>query len=120
MQKNPLRIIQISDTHLFGDKQTELLGVKTHDSFHAVMELVKREKDVIDLILLTGDLSQDGSDVAYKRIADFLKPFNVPAYFAFGNHDYPHIVAKVYPHETISNHKHIILRNWHIIILNSQ
>ncbi len=64
MDAAPFRLIQISDIHLLADQQGELLGVKTEDSFQAVVHLLKQEKNNIDLILLSGDLSQDGSEVA--------------------------------------------------------
>ncbi|RDI37202.1 3',5'-cyclic-AMP phosphodiesterase [Aquicella lusitana] len=120
MAQAAFNIIQISDTHLFADSEGILLGVKTQASFKAVVDLVQREAGKIDLILLSGDLSQDGSKEAYIRLANFLKSVNVPIYCVPGNHDNVKVMAHVYPYETISNHRHIILKNWHIILLNSQ
>lgn len=120
MDNAPLRVVQISDIHLLADKEAALLGVKTQESFQAVIDLLRKEMGNIDLILLSGDLSQDNSEAAYTRIADNLKLFNVPIYYVPGNHDNPKVTSRVYPYQTISNHRHIILKNWHIILLSSQ
>src|SRR5690349_10222369 len=98
MKKDFLRIIQISDMHLFGDRKGVLLGVNTNDSFQAVVDLILPEKNNLDLILLTGDLAQDGSFEAYRSIAEILQVFNVPIYFIPGNHDDDNVMNKAYPY----------------------
>jgi 3',5'-cyclic-AMP phosphodiesterase len=60
MATTPLRVIQISDTHLYADANKAILGVKSYESFHAVLDLLRRESEQCDLILHSGDLSQDG------------------------------------------------------------
>src|SRR5262249_40366568 len=105
---------------LFKDEQGALLGVKTNESLKAVLDLVKQNEKDIDLIILSGDLSQDGSKESYMRLANLMKPFQVPIYYVPGNHDDPKTMAHVFPRETISAHRHIVLKNWHLILLNSQ
>jgi len=82
----PIRFIQLTDTHLSLNSHTELLQVNTEDSFKAVVALLNKRSD-IDLLLLTGDLSQDGSEAAYERIAQILKRLTMPIYCLPGNHD---------------------------------
>jgi len=120
MNGTPFKIIQISDTHLYADKTKALLGVNTEDSFQAVLNLLQQENGKMDLILLTGDLAQDGSSQAYKRVADALKPFSVPVYCVPGNHDNAKTMKRVYPYEPISDRRRIVLKQWQIILLNSQ
>ncbi len=115
----PFRIVQISDIHLFAEREKALLGIKTHDSFEAALDLLKTDKKP-DLILLSGDLSQDGSKASYVHIADRMKTFDVPIYYVAGNHDDPNMLNTVYPLENITHHRHIVLKNWHLILLNSQ
>lgn len=115
-----LKILQISDIHLFADPNKELLGVKTHESFQAVLDKIKQDELDAQLILLSGDLSQDNSEASYLQLSDMLKPFRIPVYYAPGNHDDPKLMAAIFPRENISNHKHIVLKNWQIILLNSQ
>lgn len=118
MKDKSLRIVQLSDLHLFADPESSLLGVNTQESFNALLEMLRKEK--FSFIILSGDLTQDGSDAAYLRIAKALKLFQVPVYFVAGNHDNVKIMARIYPVENISNHRHILLKHWHIILLNSQ
>jgi len=119
MEAGKLRIIQISDTHLYADAERDLLGVKTQESFRAVVELLRQNETATQLILLSGDLSQDYTEGSYIRLAEMLKPFQIPVYYVPGNHDDPKMMTHVYPRETFSNHKHVILKNWQIILLNS-
>lgn len=120
MGDSPLRIIQISDTHLYGDINKSLLDVPSQQSFADVIQLIQKEAGPIDFILHSGDLSQDGSEASYIRIADMLKVFNVPVYCVPGNHDNAKAMRALYPRETMCNHKHIVLKDWHLILLNSQ
>ena len=118
MDEVPFRIVQISDTHLFAEVEKVLLGVQTQQSFDAVVNLLKTDS-LPDLIILSGDLAQDGSKNAYLRIAKQLKEFPVPIYYVAGNHDDPQNLNAVYPLDNITHHRHIVLKNWHIILLNS-
>jgi Icc protein len=118
MDEAPLQIVQISDIHLFGDKEKSLLGVKTQDSFAEVINLVKSQHKP-DLILLSGDLAQDGSAAAYLRIAEMLHDFPIPIYYIPGNHDDSSVMMQIYPLGNLTHHRHIVLKNWHIILLDS-
>lgn len=113
------RIVQISDIHLFEEPEKVLLGVNTTESFDAAIQLLKMDQKP-DLIILSGDLSQDGSIASYLRVAEKLKEFAIPTYYVLGNHDEANTLHETYPLENITHHKHIVLKNWHIILLNSQ
>ncbi len=115
-----MRIVQISDIHLYGDKQQNLLGVKTFESFVAVVNLLKADKNKPDMIILTGDMAQDHSEQAYRNMVDVLKEFTVPIYFVAGNHDNPDIIERLFPMNNISDKKNIVFDHWNIILLNSQ
>ncbi len=88
-QLQPLRIVQLSDCHLFADVSGKLLGLNTQFSLDKVLELIRREQPNPDLILATGDLSQDASFESYQRLDDALERFQVPVYWLEGNHDKP-------------------------------
>ncbi|OGT62512.1 MAG: hypothetical protein A3E85_00685 [Gammaproteobacteria bacterium RIFCSPHIGHO2_12_FULL_45_12] len=119
-QPRPYRIIQISDTHIAANPERALLGVTLRTSFNAVVELVRQhELNQMDLILLTGDISHDGSETSYLYAANTLKSFNVPVYAILGNHDDALTMASVYPCHTMRTDKQIILGPWQIILLNS-
>ena len=120
MTERPLRIVQISDIHLFLDKKKSLLGVNTLESFSEIIQLLKKDPSPPDAILLTGDLSQDRTEDSYRYVADAFKSLPTPIYFIAGNHDDADLMNRVYPYHTISDLKNIILKEWNIILLNSQ
>ena len=89
---NYFNILQITDTHFRQRVDGTIYGVQTQILFEKVIAQIKSEvaesKQNIDLILVTGDISQDGSDESYQRFHEFIKSFAVPTYFLQGNHDY--------------------------------
>lgn len=119
MSESPIRILQITDIHLFADKNRELLGVNTQQSFEALIDLIKKDNPSPQLILLTGDLSQDSSEEAYARLADSVSEFNTVVYCIPGNHDNSDAMQKVYPRGMISLQKQIVLDGWQLILLDS-
>ena len=62
-----LRVVQLTDTHLCKLQGGTLLGMDTDHSLQAVIDLVKREQPAIDLLIGTGDLSDQGALEAYQR-----------------------------------------------------
>jgi len=115
-----MRIVQISDTHLYGDTDKELLGVNTFESFSAVLKMIAAEPILPDYIVLSGDLSQDESEASYNSLVKLLKPFKMPIYAFPGNHDDLGLMKKVLPQNNISTEKNLVFGNWNIIFLNSQ
>ncbi|MDU7768119.1 MAG: metallophosphoesterase, partial [Serratia marcescens] len=56
-----VRILQITDTHLFAGEHETLLGINTYRSYHAVLDAIQAQRRDVDLIVATGDLAQDHS-----------------------------------------------------------
>lgn len=86
----PLTILHLSDTHLFGDDSrhydvvdTEAALVRSLDQFSGISEL--------DLLLLSGDLSDDGSPRSYLKLRSIVEPWaaerDARVIYAMGNHD---------------------------------
>lgn len=80
-------IVQLSDSHLFAQENGRLLGMDTADSLAQVVRLVGEEQPAIDLVLATGDLSQDGSVESYQRFRAITAPITAPTRWFPGNHD---------------------------------
>lgn len=120
MKKNALRVIQISDTHLYANQDKTLLGVNTYNSFSATIDLLKSDKTTPDLIILTGDLSQDDSEIAYQTIVKTFQVFSAPVHYVPGNHDDKEMMTRVLSSANLSQAKQIVLDQWQFILLNSQ
>jgi Predicted phosphohydrolases len=65
--------LQLSDLHLMSSIDDQLVGVNTEESFLSVLKLAHEESWPPDLIILTGDLSQDSSTQSYKRLIGHLE-----------------------------------------------
>ncbi len=120
MASEALRIVQISDLHLYANKEKTLLGVNTYQSFSAALDLLKSAITPPDLILLTGDLTQDHSEIAYQHIVAAFASFSMPIYYVPGNHDDGKLMSRVLTANTFSPCKQILLGAWQLILLDSQ
>lgn len=114
----PVRLVQLSDSHLFADGEGALLGMNTRDSLLRVIEQVRVEQPQIDLILATGDLSQDGSEESYRHFREMTAVLGAPARWLAGNHDEP------LPMERAAQGTDLLqqvtdIGNWRVIMLDS-
>lgn len=117
---SPLRVVQLSDCHLFADTEGKLLGLNTQFSLDRVLDLIRAEQPNIDLMLATGDLAQDASFEAYKRLNDALDTFDTPCYWLEGNHDKPAPMLDVLSERLDKMSPCVIdVGNWTIVMLDS-
>jgi Icc protein len=114
-----MRIVQISDVHLFADTQADLLGLNTAKSFEAVINLVNVQNSSPDMIILSGDIAQDYSTEAYLHVAKKMQIFTCPIYWFAGNHDVPDVMQKTFSSTHLKDDKAILLGDWLIVLLNS-
>jgi 3',5'-cyclic-AMP phosphodiesterase len=119
-QAMPILVAQLTDTHLFADESQTMRGCSTVRSLQAVLnQLVQLQPD-LDLLLLTGDLSQDETIASYQQLRDRLTPLNIPAYWLPGNHDQRfEDMATVLCTELISPEKSFQRGGWQFVLLNS-
>jgi Icc protein len=120
MNTKPLRIVQITDTHYFANAQQELFGIKTGASLRKVLTAINDDTTKPELLLVTGDLSQDATPESYQHLATDLNTLALPIYCMPGNHDDFPLMTKTLPRSHVQLKKHIVLNNWQIILLNSQ
>ena len=120
-KNSPIRLLQITDTHLFAPEDGSLLGVPTLKSFQAVVEQVQLRTPDFDAILATGDISQDHTVHSYQHFVAGIKPLKKSCYWLPGNHDYKPSMGGVLPSPQIQTCEHVLIgQNWQLIILDSQ
>lgn len=120
MTDHSIKILQLSDLHLFADPRQELLGVNTSQSLDAVLAYIrKHELQQMDLMILSGDLSQDYSAGSYERLLEKFQDFAVPIYWVPGNHDDGKLMHDVLGNSYFSAQRHLIFKEWHVILLDS-
>lgn len=96
MSGGRLLIAQITDLHLGFDRDDpdELNRRRLDRTLRTLAEMEPRP----DLLLLTGDLAEEGDDeVSYRRLAEALAPAPFPFFMAMGNHDSRDAFRRVFP-----------------------
>jgi len=87
-----LRILHISDTHLYGDASLHYGIVDTTAAFERVLARAS-EVEGVDVVVLSGDLSEDGTAESYRRLSALIEPWadgrGAEVVYAMGNHDLP-------------------------------
>lgn len=111
-------IVQITDPHLFADADGRLLGMNTRDSLDKVIDKVLLEQPQIDLLLITGDLTQDGSVASYQAFQRMSARIQAPTRWFAGNHDEPLVMEEV-TRGTDLLEPVADIGAWRIILLNS-
>ena len=86
-EKDSVLLVQLTDSHLFAEASDRLLGMDTAEGLQRVVERVLVEQPRVDLLLATGDLSQDGSTASYELFRTLCEPIQAPARWCPGNHD---------------------------------
>ncbi|WP_220267510.1 3',5'-cyclic-AMP phosphodiesterase [Enterobacter sp. Colony194] len=116
-----VRILQITDTHLFAQKSETLLGVNTWSSYQAVLEAITAQQRPCDLIVATGDLAQDHTPEAYQHFAQGIAAFSAPCVWLPGNHDFQPAMFSALQDAGISPAKQVLCgEKWQILLLDSQ
>ncbi len=115
-----LRVIQLTDIHLFATSDQSLMGITTRASLLPIVEQIHQLQPPPDLLLLTGDLSQDGSPESYSQIIELLQPLKTPIYWLPGNHDCFEVMAKSLVVPPFLSDKSFVQAGWQFLLLNSQ
>lgn len=114
-----VRVLQITDTHLFADPQGALLGMPTLRSLDAVLDLVRAEALPADLALATGDLVHDGSASGYRLLGERLAVLGCPTFALPGNHDDPVLLEAVLAAPPVQRRRETRCGDWQILLLDS-
>ena len=118
-----IRVVQLTDLHLFQDTNGLLAGVPSWNTFGAVLELVNAQQHKIDYLILTGDIAQDEAYETYLMLRDSLGDWVNHCRIIPGNHDNPSHLRKAFPElysPTIDALTFdLFAGNWHLIGLDS-
>jgi 3',5'-cyclic-AMP phosphodiesterase len=108
-----MRLVQISDCHLQADPHARARAGFPLRQLEAVVEAVNRERP--DMVLVTGDISNDESAVSYQLAARTLDHLAAPWFWLAGNHDDPALMA-----ETRELLDELDLGAWRILMLDTR
>src|SRR5688572_15981965 len=113
-----IKIVQLTDLHICPYQDAEMQGEKPYNNLQRVIHSVMENKP--DLILLTGDIAEDGSVGSYRLVGESVAKLNIPIYAIPGNHDNFIAMTKFLPQFKIQLARTLALNDcWHVIFLNS-
>ncbi len=114
-----LKVLQITDCHLYADPSQCLLGLNTLQTLDLVLAQAQQVMGKPDLVLATGDLVHDASDAGYKRLCSRLQKIGVPAYCLAGNHDLPRKMSLLLNKDNVHYVPSVQLNGWSLVFLDS-
>ncbi|MDZ7853674.1 MAG: phosphodiesterase [Halomonas sp.] len=88
----PMRLAQITDFHLKADSAVRARAGFPLRQLEAVVDAVNRQRP--ELVLVTGDISQDETAASYRLAEQALSRLDAPWYWLPGNHDQPALMEE--------------------------
>lgn len=95
MTDQPFRLLQISDCHLSESVATHYRGKSADAGLESLLKAMAAWQP--QQILVTGDLSEDASPLAYDRVLQALLSLAVPICALPGNHDEDGLMRRYFP-----------------------
>ncbi len=114
-----VRLLQLTDTHLFADPGGRLLGQNTRKTFELVLDLVFARFWPVDRIVMTGDLVHDDHREGYQYLKQRIADLDTPCSCLLGNHDRLRILADTLGGSGISFASSVDCGGWNIVFLDS-
>jgi Icc protein len=119
-----MRIIQISDLHLFADPKAELKGICTRERLERVLAALRQESGKAELLIVTGDLAHDERLETYQALRELLKEWLPRVRVLPGNHDNRTFMRQVFGDIVLAAGERNVFAdsagNWRLIGLDSQ
>jgi 3',5'-cyclic-AMP phosphodiesterase len=115
----PLRMLQLTDSHLRAARDGEVKGWVTRLSLELALAAALDGEARPDALLVTGDLSQDGSPASYRWARELFGPLGVPVLCIPGNHDDPAIMAAELSGEPFRYCGDHAFGDWRLVLLST-
>lgn len=90
-------IVHISDPHFLRKGVLSFGKVDTHAHLEDCIAAIKAFEPIPDVVLITGDLTNDGDLPTYLALADKLGELHQPCYLIPGNHDDRDLIRVAFP-----------------------
>ena len=112
-----LRLVQVSDCHVAADPKASYRGQSADRNLSSLLPAIRRWQP--DLLLATGDISEDASPASYGRVSAKLDSLGAPVLALPGNHDEPVLLEQYFPGGPADGIQVTDHGEWQIIRLNS-
>jgi Icc protein len=90
-------LVQLSDPHIVEAGELLLGGIDTASFLRAAVQHVNGLDPQPDLVLLTGDLVNEGRPAQYDHLGRLLEPLQAPYHLVPGNHDLTEDLREAFP-----------------------
>lgn len=88
-------------------------------SLQTILKSIQTGSKHVDSLVLSGDLSEDGSTASYRRLKEILSPIDCPMDCMPGNHDDPKTLTEELVGGDIGQRRAFQIPGWQIVLLNS-
>ena len=120
MTNSTVRVLQVTDCHILPEEGREAYGTDTYRSLQSVRDAALAFSDPPDLIVATGDLSEDATDESYRRLQGLIHATGLPAYVIPGNHDSLEAIGRSLLSPSIMHVPTLDAGQWRFVFLNSK
>jgi len=116
-----LSLAQISDSHLFADRNGLHHQANVYQNLKNVLLAIKKQP-LIDAIIFTGDLTQDHTQASYQRFVQAFAECEIttPVYYVAGNHDEPALLKYYLSQAPFCQDSIIESEYWQVLMLESK
>jgi len=115
----PKRLVQITDCHLSAAPGEPVRGMDPWQTLDAVLAHIRKGPRP-DLLLVSGDLTQDLGEPVLRALRDRLTPLADRVLALPGNHDDPEALARVFPGSPVdtaaTSH---VLGEWQLLLMDT-
>ena len=112
-----LRIVQLSDCHIAGDSDADYRGQNADRNLRSLLPAIRQWQP--DVLLLTGDISEDASAASYGRVAAMMNSLGAPVIALPGNHDDPEVMSRYFPQGPWQGPFNFEKKGWQLLLLDS-
>jgi len=113
-----LRLLQFTDTHLYGSAMESLRGVQTLPALKRALACARMRDWPVDAMLVSGDIVQD-DPAGYAHFRKLFADFGVPVLCVPGNHDDPNVMRRALAGKPFVLGGFMDMAAWRIVLLDS-
>ena len=120
-----IRILQLTDLHVFATPNERLKGIPTRESLQEVVQFISQNEQPFAHVVVTGDHTHDELPDSYAAVAEILQPWADRLWQISGNHDDRSILRNTFSNRISGEgDQHVQFEftaaDWHLIGLDTQ
>lgn len=113
----PVTLLQLSDSHLSKDPQARYRGQLADANLASLRDAIRNLSPGV--IVLSGDVSEDGSPESYWRMGGFVRDLAPRIAWIPGNHDERPVMAEVFDELGFEAGPRFEVGGWQVVLLDS-